>query len=46
VIVSAGRISTGRRFVVAVAAPVTILIDPGPAEAVHAKVDMRRVALA
>ena len=34
---SEGRISTGTRSIVASAAPVIMLVDPGPMEAVHAK---------
>src|ERR671939_1852317 len=38
---SPGKSSTGRRFMVARAAPVIILVAPGPIEEVHAKVERR-----
>ena len=41
--VSDGSKSTGKRFVVATAAPVNILVAPGPTEAAHAKVARRRL---
>ena len=44
--VSLGSSSTGRRFVVAVAAPVSMLVEPGPMDAVHASVARRRLAFA
>ena len=40
--VSEGKSKTGRRLIVASAAPVNIFEAPGPTEAVHAKVDLRR----
>ena len=40
--VSEGRRSTGKRFVVATAAPVSIFVAPGPTDAVHANVARRR----
>ncbi len=43
---SPGRSSTGSRFVVAVAAPVTRFVAPGPIDAVQASVDSRRAAFA
>ena len=43
---SEGRISTGTRFVVARAAPVTMLSEPGPMEAVIMYVDIRLRTLA
>ena len=44
--VSLGRSSTGRRLIVAVAAPVSMFVAPGPIEAVQASVESRRDALA
>jgi hypothetical protein len=44
--VSAGRSRTGSRFTVAVAAPVSMFVAPGPIEAVHASVCSRRAAFA
>ena len=41
--VSAGKSSTGKRFVVATAAPVSIFVAPGPTDDAHAKVERRRV---
>ena len=38
---SLGSSSTGWRLVVATAAPVSMLVDPGPMEAVHARVCSR-----
>jgi hypothetical protein len=38
---SPGSSSTGSRLIVASAAPVTMLVDPGPTDAVQASVDMR-----
>ena len=43
---SPGRSSTGSRFTVASAAPVTMLVAPGPTDDVHAHVARRLVALA
>jgi len=43
---SPGSSSTGRRLTVAVAAPVTMLVAPGPIEVVQAKVPSPRRALA
>ncbi len=43
---SDGNNSTGTRLVVARAAPVTMLSDPGPMEAVHIQVCNRLVAFA
>ena len=43
---SPGRSSTGSRFTVASAAPVTMLVAPGPIDDVHAHVASRLVALA
>ena len=37
---------TGMRLIVAVAAPVSMLVDPGPIEAVHASAAVRCFALA
>jgi hypothetical protein len=39
--VSPGSSSTGRRLIVASAAPVTMFVAPGPTELVHAKVPSR-----
>ncbi len=39
--VSEGSSSTGTRFTVAVAAPVSRLVEPGPIEAVQASVESR-----
>ena len=44
--ISPGRSSTGSRFTVAVAAPVIMLVAPGPIEEVQAKVPNRFLALA
>jgi hypothetical protein len=44
--VSPASSSTGSRFVVAVAAPVTRFVAPGPIDAVQASVASRRDALA
>ena len=44
--VSAGSSSTGRRLTVAVAAPVSMFVAPGPIEAVQASVCSRRAAFA
>jgi hypothetical protein len=38
---SPGSSRTGRRLIVASAAPVTMFVAPGPIEVVHAKVDRR-----
>jgi hypothetical protein len=38
---SPGSSSTGSRLTVASAAPVTMLVAPGPTDAVHASVDRR-----
>jgi hypothetical protein len=38
---SPGRSSTGRRFTVASAAPVTMFVAPGPIDVVHARVPNR-----
>jgi len=38
---SAGSSSTGSRLIVASAAPVTMLVAPGPIDVLHAKVDRR-----
>ena len=43
---SPGSSSTGRRLTVAVAAPVTMLVAPGPIEEVQAKVASRLRCLA
>jgi hypothetical protein len=40
---SLGRSSTGMRFTVASAAPVSMLVDPGPIEAVQANACSRLV---
>ena len=45
-VVSPGSSSTGSRLIVASAAPVTMLVAPGPIEEVHASVARRRVAFA
>jgi hypothetical protein len=39
--VSLGSSSTGRRFTVASAAPVTMFVAPGPIDVVHAQVESR-----
>jgi hypothetical protein len=44
--VSDGSSRTGSRFVVAVAAPVSMFVEPGPIDAVQASVAVRRVAFA
>ena len=40
--VSDGKSKTGKRFVVATAAPVSMFVAPGPTDAVHANVERRR----
>ncbi len=44
--VSDASSSTGTRFTVALAAPVSRLVEPGPIEAVHASVERRLLARA
>ncbi len=43
---SPGSSSTGSRLIVASAAPVTMLVAPGPIEEVQARVERRSLALA
>ena len=45
-VVSDGSSRTGSRLMVAVAAPVIMLVEPGPMDAVQASVASRRLALA
>src|SRR3954453_17318628 len=44
--VSPGSNNTGRRFMVAMAAPVIILVAPGPIELVQTRVLIRKLVLA